>query len=42
MRIPVYPVAAAVVVTSWLAALALVIQALAAFTRAAAADAVPR
>jgi TRAP-type mannitol/chloroaromatic compound transport system permease small subunit len=35
MRIPVYPVAAAVVVASWFAALAAVIQALAAFARAA-------
>jgi TRAP-type C4-dicarboxylate transport system permease small subunit len=42
MRIPVYPVAAAVVVASWLAALAAVIQALAAFARAASGDAVPR
>lgn len=42
MRIPVYPVAAAVVVASWLAVLAAVIQALAAFARAATVDTVPR
>lgn len=41
MRIPVYPVAAAVTAAAWLASLASVIQALAAFARLAHRDAEP-